>query len=146
MGLHISKLISEQLGGDIDCQSVWQEGTVMTFVIACEKKITSEKEIKRFKNPVGIKYPKFELNIEKYECPEVLRRKTNVALENMINNTPHKNNEDEYSQKTPIIAKSEPPKMQLRLAIHPLIKPIESRTTNLNNIKGSGTIKFDDSH
>ena len=35
LGLHISKLIAEKLGGDIECQSVWQQGTVMTFVIAC---------------------------------------------------------------------------------------------------------------
>ena len=97
LGLHISKLISEQLGGDIDCRSVWQEGTVMTFVIACEEKKSSHKEIKRIQNPVGVRYPKFEMKIDQFECPEVQRRQTNMALENMINKTPFKRRENDYS-------------------------------------------------
>ena len=36
LGLHISKMIVEQLGGDIICDSVWKEGTLFTFLIALD--------------------------------------------------------------------------------------------------------------
>ena len=42
LGLHISKMICEQLGGDISCESQWNKGSSFTFVIApdevCENK------------------------------------------------------------------------------------------------------------
>jgi signal transduction histidine kinase len=36
LGLHISKMIVEQLGGDIFCDSVWKKGTTFTFLISLD--------------------------------------------------------------------------------------------------------------
>ena len=35
----------------------------MRFLIGCEEKRDGEREVKRIKNPVGIRYPKFVLNV-----------------------------------------------------------------------------------
>jgi signal transduction histidine kinase len=37
LGLHISKMICEQLGGDIICNSVWEKGTTFTYLIALDQ-------------------------------------------------------------------------------------------------------------
>jgi|TARA_B110000285_G_scaffold102070_1_gene116135 signal transduction histidine kinase len=36
LGLHISKMIVEQLGGDIMCNSEWKKGSTFTYVIALD--------------------------------------------------------------------------------------------------------------
>ena len=36
LGLHISKMIIKELGGDIICHSEWQKGTTFTFLIALD--------------------------------------------------------------------------------------------------------------
>jgi hypothetical protein len=44
LGLHICKMIVKQLGGDIDCDSVWLEGATFTFLIALNE--TKNEELK----------------------------------------------------------------------------------------------------
>lgn len=61
LGLHISKEIVQQFGGDISFVSEWQKGTSFTFVLALDKNISTENQVARYKNPKEKKYPVMEI-------------------------------------------------------------------------------------
>ena len=65
LGLHISKMIVEQLGGDIICDSVWKKGTTFTFLIALDQQIERQITVQRVRNPNKKLYPKFLLADDK---------------------------------------------------------------------------------
>ena len=52
LGLHISKKICLEFGGDINFESKWGEGTSFTFVIALEQPSLDLDRILRIKNPI----------------------------------------------------------------------------------------------
>jgi signal transduction histidine kinase len=61
LGLHICKMIVHQLGGDIDCDSVWLEGATFTFLIALNETKETELTTQRYRNPLSKKYPKLKI-------------------------------------------------------------------------------------
>lgn len=61
LGLHISKKIAQEFGGDINFTSNWGEGTTFTFVLALDKNIQTLNEVARNKNPKLKSYPKIEV-------------------------------------------------------------------------------------
>lgn len=58
LGLHISQMICQQLGGDIVCNSVWKKGSTFTYVIALDQLSESKMTVYRRKNPIKKTYPK----------------------------------------------------------------------------------------
>ena len=66
LGLHISKQIVQEFGGDIDFVSKWQVGTTFTFVIALDQQNQDSKhQIQRIKNPENKSYPKLVIQRQK---------------------------------------------------------------------------------
>ena len=65
LGLHISKMICNQFGGDIFCSSEWGKGTIFTFLIALDEMIenSSDKE-QRIRNPNIKNYAKLLFEIK----------------------------------------------------------------------------------
>ena len=61
LGLHICKMIVQQLGGDIECDSVWLEGATFTFLIALDETKEQELKAQRYKNPLCKKYPMLKI-------------------------------------------------------------------------------------
>lgn len=60
LGLHNSKMISKQLGGDIAVKSNWGEGTKFTLVFATERMLDKVYKLERIKNPEVVHYTKIE--------------------------------------------------------------------------------------
>ena len=62
LGLHISKMICQQFGGDIFCFSEWGKGTTFTFLIALDELLeeNTEKET-RIRNPTFKYYAKIKI-------------------------------------------------------------------------------------
>ena len=59
LGLHISKMICQQFGGDIFCSSEWGKGTTFTFLIALDELIeNSINKEERIRNPKIKNYAK----------------------------------------------------------------------------------------
>jgi len=54
-------MIVQQLGGDIDCDSVWLEGATFTFLIALNKTGEQQLTAQRYRNPLSKKYPKLKI-------------------------------------------------------------------------------------
>lgn len=52
LGLHISKMIVEQLGGDIMCISEWNKGSTFTYVIALDQMLSNISGVQRIRNPI----------------------------------------------------------------------------------------------
>lgn len=52
LGLHISKMIAMQFGGDIIVKSKWGFGSKFTFVFALSEKQDSKMKVKRLFNPI----------------------------------------------------------------------------------------------
>jgi signal transduction histidine kinase len=61
LGLHISKKIVQEFGGDINFTSKWGEGTTFTFVLALNKNTQTVNQVVRNKNPKKKIYPKIEI-------------------------------------------------------------------------------------
>ena len=61
LGLHISKQIVRQFGGDIICKSEWGVGTTFCFLIALDESQQLVKGIHRIRNPLHKKYIKIKL-------------------------------------------------------------------------------------
>ena len=72
LGLHISKQIVQQFGGDISFESQWGRGSSFTFVMALEKETKSLDKISRNKNPKIKSYPKIKV-IRKEELGATLQ-------------------------------------------------------------------------
>jgi signal transduction histidine kinase len=64
LGLHISKMIVEKLGGDIYCESEWEWGSTFTYLIALDQQIDNIISVQRFKHPNAKQYPIFTLKCE----------------------------------------------------------------------------------
>ena len=60
LGLHISKMIIKELGGDIICHSEWQKGTTFTFLIALDDYNLELGKIHRILNPNRNYYAKIK--------------------------------------------------------------------------------------
>ena len=59
LGLHISKMICNQFGGDIFCSSEWGKGTTFTFLIALDELMeNSSDRDQRIINPQIKNYAK----------------------------------------------------------------------------------------
>lgn len=67
LGLHICKMIVQQLGGDIDCESIWLEGSTFTFLIALTEMKEQEITVQRYRNPLRKNYPKLKIQIKEEE-------------------------------------------------------------------------------
>lgn len=65
LGLHISKQIVKQFGGDIFVRSKWNQGTIFTFLISLDKKQEIENNNFRCLNPLKKVYPKIEISSKK---------------------------------------------------------------------------------
>ena len=61
LGLHISKKIVQEFGGDITFASKWGEGTSFTFVLALNENTYQVNQVVRNKNPRMKTYPKIEI-------------------------------------------------------------------------------------
>lgn len=51
LGLHITKNIIQQFGGEIQCKSKWEHGTTFSFLIALNKTTNKEIKVQRCLNP-----------------------------------------------------------------------------------------------
>ena len=58
LGLHISKQIVKEFGGDINFVSQWGIGTSFTFVIALDQPSLDIQQIRRITNPIKKSYSK----------------------------------------------------------------------------------------
>lgn len=61
LGLHISKQIVNQFGGDIICKSEWGRGTTFAFLIALNEGQQLVRGIRRIQNPIQKTYIKIVL-------------------------------------------------------------------------------------
>jgi signal transduction histidine kinase len=64
LGLHICKMIVQQLGGDIDCESIWLEGSTFTFLIALNEMKEQDITVQRYRNPLRKNYPKLKIHMK----------------------------------------------------------------------------------
>ena len=80
LGLHISKEIVKQFGGDICFNSEWQVGTNFTFVLALDQDTSSENEVARNKNPKMKYYPKMEVRRYLKKEDDLTLRESNCEL------------------------------------------------------------------
>lgn len=62
LGLHICKMIVEELGGVITCKSKWGEGTSFIFLIALDNSVDAKEQDFRCRNPIKKVYQKFSIN------------------------------------------------------------------------------------
>ena len=65
LGLHISRMIVQQLGGDIICNSKWQKGSTFVFLLSLDvQTMSNETNDNRCRNPTrrDINYPKIKIN------------------------------------------------------------------------------------
>ena len=62
LGLHISKMIAKQLGGDCSVKSQWGKGSTFSFVLALHQKSSSEMSVQRIFNPIKKNYQKIIIN------------------------------------------------------------------------------------
>ena len=65
LGLHISRMIVQQLGGEIICNSQWKKGSTFVFLLGLDVQTTSkETNDNRCRNPArqGITYPKIKID------------------------------------------------------------------------------------
>ena len=58
LGLHISKMITQQFGGDIICKSEYNVGTQFTFIMSLGAKMPHTGSIQRLFNPIKKNYKK----------------------------------------------------------------------------------------
>jgi hypothetical protein len=67
LGLHISKMIAMQFGGDILVKSKWGHGSKFTFVFSLSHKIDAKTNVKRLLNPIQKKYPTILISKEDFQ-------------------------------------------------------------------------------
>ena len=67
LGLHISKMIAMQFGGDIMVKSKWGFGSKFTFVLQLSEKQDSQTTFQRHFNPIKKKYPKITISKAHFE-------------------------------------------------------------------------------
>ena len=82
LGLHISKQIVQQFGGDIDFDSKWQKGTTFTYVLALDQQTKDIQQlVKRTKNPSKKAYPKIIINRDKRKTDELNQNETSFSVQ-----------------------------------------------------------------
>ena len=67
LGLHISKMIAQQLGGNCCVRSEFGKGSTFTFILALSLKKTNTFKVKRIQNPIMKKYQKIIINKKDFE-------------------------------------------------------------------------------
>mmetsp|Transcript_375 Transcript_375/g.321 ORF Transcript_375/g.321 Transcript_375/m.321 type:complete len:192 (-) Transcript_375:1218-1793(-) len=66
LGLHISKKITQQFGGNIVCVSEWKKGSKFVFLFALDAGQDFDTGVRRCRNPIQRFYPKVKFELTKF--------------------------------------------------------------------------------